>query len=125
MIHFTHVSPTALLLMGSTLLVGTPLYSQTQQNQPAPVPIATFTPERVGDTGRWYLNFDTKSGWKYTVEESSDCQTWTPSTNGVFFGNGQKQKCFVCEGPHAAGKHWGQRRHHQHRPQLDLATHGV
>jgi hypothetical protein len=65
----------------------------------APPPSAEFISENINDTGKWSLQFPTVRGYAYQVEESTDLENWTPSANGHFYGNGNTQKCFICDGP--------------------------
>jgi hypothetical protein len=65
----------------------------------APPPSAEFIAENINDTGKWSLQFPTVRGYAYQVEESTDLENWTPSANSHFYGNGNTQKCFICDGP--------------------------
>ena len=51
------------------------------------------------EIGFWYLYFDTIPYYLYSMEESQDMVTWTPSPTGYFYGDGTPMKSFVCEGP--------------------------
>jgi hypothetical protein len=70
-----------------------------QTNSSLPPPSAEFIAENINDTGKWYLKFPTVRGYAYQVEESTDLENWTPSANGHYYGNGNTQKCFICDGP--------------------------
>lgn len=79
------------------LLVLCPTASFAQSQ--APPPTADFQAALVNGTGKWSLVFDTLPGYGYTVEESQDLENWTPAGNGMFYGNGSQQKCYICDGP--------------------------
>jgi hypothetical protein len=69
------------------------LTSALQAQTAPPPPVAEFTAQKVGDTGKWSLEFDTIPGYGYTVEESQDLATWSALPGGWFYGNGVHQKC--------------------------------
>lgn len=93
---------TLLKLFRSTVLLSCSLTSfppVSFAQSPALPPTADFQAELVNGTGKWSLVFDTLPGYGYTVEESQDLVSWTPAGNGMFYGNGSQQKCYICDGP--------------------------
>ncbi len=73
--------------------------ASTSGQLPPPPPVAVFQAELVNGIGKWSLQFETIPGYGYTVEQSQDLEHWDSAPNGLFYGNGNGQKCYICDGP--------------------------
>ncbi len=49
--------------------------------------------------GKQYLSFPTLPGYHYTVETSSDLESFLPASGGFFYGNGDPHRFFFLQGP--------------------------
>ena len=58
-----------------------------------------FFGEADGSVGKWSLCFPTVPGCEYTVQQSTDLNEWTAIPGATYYGTGDLEKCYICDGP--------------------------